>query len=86
MSSDTNKLKSKAMTIKKKCSYVKSPNGNVVKVQDTFAEMFPLWVGRVLITAQNEKWALIAASLTTGFATSVIEATAEAAIERACSS
>ena len=61
---------------------VKSPNGNVVKVQDTFAEMFPLWVGRVLITAQNEKWALIAASLTTGFATSVIEATAEAAIER----
>ena len=62
---------------------VKSPNGNIVKVQDTFAEMFALWVGRVLITAQNEKWAQIAASLTTGFATSVIEATAEAAIERA---
>ncbi len=54
-----------------------------MKVQDTFAEMFALWAGRVLITAQNEKWAQIAASLTTGFATSVIEATAEAAIERA---
>ncbi|HTY75170.1 MAG TPA: formylmethanofuran--tetrahydromethanopterin N-formyltransferase [Candidatus Nanoarchaeia archaeon] len=61
---------------------VKSPAGNTLKIQDTFAEMFPLWVGRVLITAQNEKWARIAGSLTTGFATSVIEATAEAAIER----
>ena len=61
---------------------VKGPSGNTLKIVDTFAEMFPLWVGRVLITAQNEKWAQIAASLTTGFATSVIEATAEAAIER----
>ncbi len=61
---------------------VKSPAGNTLKIQDTFAEMFPLWVGRVLITAQNEKWAQVAGSLTTGFATSVIEATAEAAIER----
>jgi formylmethanofuran--tetrahydromethanopterin N-formyltransferase len=61
---------------------VKSANGNTVLVQDTFAEMFPLWAGRVLITAQNEKWATIAALVTTGFATSVIEATAEAGIER----
>src|SRR5512147_1765220 len=61
---------------------VKAPSGNIVKVQDTFAEMFALWAGRVLITAQNEKWAQIAASLTTGFATSVIAASAEAAIER----
>ncbi len=61
---------------------VKSSAGNTVIIQDTFAEMFPLWVGRVLITAQNEKWATIAASVTTGFATSVIEATAEAGIER----
>jgi formylmethanofuran--tetrahydromethanopterin N-formyltransferase len=44
--------------------------------------MFTLWAGRVLITAQNEKWAQIAGSLTTGFATSVIAASAEAAIER----
>ena len=61
---------------------VKSPSGNTLQIQDTFAEMFPLWAGRVLITAQNEKWATIAASITTGFATSVIEATAEAGIER----
>jgi formylmethanofuran--tetrahydromethanopterin N-formyltransferase len=59
-----------------------SSTGNTCLVQDTFAEMFPLWAGRVLITAQNEKWATIAASVTTGFATSVIEATAEAGIER----
>lgn len=66
----------------KKTFTVKSSAGNTVIIQDTFAEMFPLWVGRVLITAQNEKWATIAASVTTGFATSVIEATAEAGIER----
>ncbi len=61
---------------------VKAPSGNTVLIQDTFAEMFPLWAGRVLITAQNEKWATTAAQVTTGFATSVIEATAEAGIER----
>jgi formylmethanofuran--tetrahydromethanopterin N-formyltransferase len=61
---------------------VKTPSGNTPQIVDTFAEMFPLWAGRVLITAQNEKWATIAASVTTGFATSVIEATAEAGIER----
>jgi formylmethanofuran--tetrahydromethanopterin N-formyltransferase len=65
-----------------KMFYVKTPSGSIVQVADTFAEMFPLWVGRVLITAKNEKWAQIAGSVTTGFATSVIEATAEAAIER----
>ncbi|MEM2093537.1 MAG: formylmethanofuran--tetrahydromethanopterin N-formyltransferase [Candidatus Bathyarchaeia archaeon] len=53
----------------------------MVKVADTFAEMFPLMVGRVLITADNEKWALTAAEVTTGFATSVIMAPAEAGLE-----
>jgi formylmethanofuran--tetrahydromethanopterin N-formyltransferase len=56
--------------------------GHVCSVVDTFAEMFPLWVGRILITAENEKWALTAAGVATGFATSVIMAPAEAAIER----
>jgi formylmethanofuran--tetrahydromethanopterin N-formyltransferase len=63
------------------CLVVKSPMGHIVKVADTFAEMFPLWVGRVLITADNEKWALTAAEVTTGFATSVIMAPAEAGVE-----
>ena len=82
MSSHT-KLEIQSYDDKEKMFYVKSPSGNVVKVQDTFAEMFALWAGRVLITAQNEKWAQIAANLTTGFATSVIAASAEASIERA---
>ncbi len=61
--------------------FVKTKYG-VVQVQDTFAEMFPLWAARVLITAANEKWAEIAASITTGYATSVIAASAEASVER----
>src|SRR4030042_336896 len=62
---------------------VKSPQtGHVCTFADTFAEMFPLWVGRILITAENEKWALTAASVATGFATSVIMSPAEAAIEQ----
>jgi formylmethanofuran--tetrahydromethanopterin N-formyltransferase len=83
MSSNTNQLKIEGYDENQKMFLVKSPSGNIVKVQDTFAEMFALWAGRVLITAQNEKWAQIAASLTTGFATSVIAASAEASIERA---
>jgi formylmethanofuran--tetrahydromethanopterin N-formyltransferase len=82
MSSNSNQLEIQSYDEKKKAFLVKSSSGNVVEVQDTFAEMFPLWVGRVLITAQNEKWAQIAGSITTGFATSVIAASAEAAIER----
>jgi formylmethanofuran--tetrahydromethanopterin N-formyltransferase len=62
---------------------VKSPQtGHVCTVADTFAEMFPLWAGRILITAENEKWAQIAANVATGFATSVIMAPAEAAIDQ----
>jgi formylmethanofuran--tetrahydromethanopterin N-formyltransferase len=62
---------------------VKSPQtGHICTIVDTFAEMFPLWAGRILITAENEKWALTAANVATGFATSVIMAPAEAAIEQ----
>jgi len=56
-------------------------SGNVSTIVDTFAEMFPLWAGRVLITADSEKWALTAANVATGFATSVIMSPAEAGIE-----
>jgi len=55
--------------------------GNICAIEDTFAEMFPLWAGRVLITADSERWALTAAAATTGFATSVIMSPAEAGIE-----
>jgi len=82
MSNSNTKLEILGYDDKEKVFNVKAQAGQTVKIVDTFAEMFPLWAGRVLITAQNEKWAQIAASITTGFATSVIAASAEAAIER----
>jgi formylmethanofuran--tetrahydromethanopterin N-formyltransferase len=54
---------------------------NVV-IEDTFAEAFPMWVSRILITAQSEKWAKISATAATGFAVSVIMSPAEAGIEK----
>jgi len=60
---------------------VKSSSGHVLKISDTFAEMFPMWCGRVLITADSEKWALTAAATATGLGTSVIMSPAEAGIE-----
>jgi formylmethanofuran--tetrahydromethanopterin N-formyltransferase len=60
---------------------VKSPMGHILKIRDTFAEMFPMWVGRILITADSEKWAMTAAQVATGLATSVIMSPAEAGIE-----
>ncbi len=59
----------------------RAENGNTCEIVDTFAEMFPMWTGRVLITAESERWALTAASAATGFATSVIMSPAEAGIE-----
>lgn len=59
----------------------KAENGNTCEVVDTFAEMFRMWAGRVLITADNEKWAMTAATVATGLATSVIMSPAEASIE-----
>ena len=52
-----------------------------VEIDDTFAEMFPMWAGRILITAHNKKWALTAAGMATGFAASIIMSPAEAGIE-----
>lgn len=66
---------------KNKFFTVKSPTGNTLQILDTYAEMFPMWAGRVLITADNEKWALTAARTATGLATSVIMSPAEAGIE-----
>jgi len=57
-----------------------------VKIDNTFAEMFSMWAGRILITADNEKWALTAARTATGFASSIIMSPAEAGIEGIVSS
>jgi len=58
---------------------------NGVTIDPTFAEAFPMKATRAIITAQNEKWALIAAQAMTGFATSVIACGCEAGIERTLS-
>ena len=60
---------------------VKTESGNICTIEDTFAEMFPMWAGRILITAANEKWALIAARTASGFASSIIMSPAEASVE-----
>ena len=52
------------------------------EVVDTFAEAFPMWGARVLITAATPGWALEASRSMTGFATSVIGCKCEAGIER----
>jgi formylmethanofuran--tetrahydromethanopterin N-formyltransferase len=55
---------------------------NSVQIDQTFAEAFPMRATRVIITAQNHKWAYISAQTFTGFATSVIACGCEAGIER----
>jgi formylmethanofuran--tetrahydromethanopterin N-formyltransferase len=55
---------------------------NGVQIDDTFAEAFNMRGTRVIITAQNLKWAYNAANAMTGFATSVIGCGVEAGIER----
>ena len=54
---------------------------NGVEIEDTFAEAFKMWGARLVITAVNQQWALTAARVTTGFATSVIGCGCEAGIE-----
>ena len=53
-----------------------------VTVVDTFAEAFPMWGARIVITAESAGWAGEAARSVTGFATSVIGCKCEAGVER----
>ncbi len=55
---------------------------NGVTVEDTFAEAFPMTAARLILTADSERWARIAAETMTGYATSVIGCDAEAGIEQ----
>jgi formylmethanofuran--tetrahydromethanopterin N-formyltransferase len=55
---------------------------NGVEIEDTFAEAFKMRCARVVITAVNQKWALTAARVATGFGTSVIACGSETGIER----
>ena len=53
---------------------------NGVEIEDTFAEAFKMWASRLIITAINERWAVTAAQVVTGFATSIIGCGCEAGI------
>jgi formylmethanofuran--tetrahydromethanopterin N-formyltransferase len=55
---------------------------NGVEIEDTFAEGFPIYLSRILVTAINEKWLREAASVTCGFATSTIHCPCEAGVEK----
>ena len=54
---------------------------NGVRIDDSFAEAFPMSGTGILITGPNAKWARQAAETMTGFATSVIGCGCEAAID-----
>ena len=55
---------------------------NGVAVDDTFAEAFGMSAVGIIITADTLKWARIAATVATGFGTSVIGCGAECGIDR----
>jgi len=54
---------------------------NNVEIEETYAEGFGMYASRILITAINLDWALKAASVATGFATSTIHCDCEAGID-----
>ncbi|TFF90079.1 MAG: formylmethanofuran--tetrahydromethanopterin N-formyltransferase, partial [Promethearchaeota archaeon] len=54
---------------------------NGVEIDDTYCEAFGTVFTRVLITAENEKWAKIAGDVVTGYGTSTIHCDAEAGID-----
>lgn len=55
---------------------------NGVRIDETFAEAFPMRGTAIILTAPNLKWARQAATTMTGFATSVIGCGVEAGIDR----
>jgi len=55
---------------------------NGLKIDNTFAEAFNMKASRIIVTADNLKWAKHACDSFTGFATSVIACGVESGIER----
>jgi len=54
---------------------------NGATILDTYAEAFPVWISRIIITAASGEWAYRAAVEATGFASSRIGCPCEAGIE-----
>lgn len=52
-----------------------------VRIVDTFAEAFPMWAARAVITAVTPEWARIAAETASGYATSIVGCNCEAGID-----
>ena len=55
---------------------------NGIKIENTFAEAFPMKVVRLIITADSKYWLKQASNNVTGFATSVIACGCEAGVEK----
>ena len=55
---------------------------NGIKIENTFAEAFPMKAVRLIITADSKYWLKQATNSMTGFATSVIACGCEAGIEK----
>tara|TARA_Y100000590_G_scaffold442043_1_gene569635 strand:- start:110 stop:1003 length:894 start_codon:yes stop_codon:yes gene_type:complete len=55
---------------------------NGIKIENTFAEAFPMKAARIIITADSQHWLKQAANNMIGFATSVIACGCEAGIEK----
>jgi len=55
-------------------------NGVLIE-DDDFAEAFPMWMSRMLITAETKEWAKTAGQTATGFASSIIMSPCEAGVE-----
>ncbi len=49
-------------------------------IEDTYAEAFDVWVGSVVITAENRRWLNVAVAECTGYGTSVIGCDVEAGL------
>lgn len=58
-----------------------NPGVGSISIEDTFAEAFPMYATRIIVTAKNRRWALIAGRVATGFGTSVIASPGETGIE-----
>ncbi len=54
---------------------------NGVRIDDSFAEAFPMAATGIIVTAPNRKWANQAAQVATGYATSVIGCDCEAGVD-----
>lgn len=52
-----------------------------VEIENTFAEAFPMWAARLIITAGMDQWAQCAANAASGLATSIIGCGCEAGID-----